>query len=269
MKKTYFWGGMIMLLLLVQSCQKSSELIETKKYSLSETTCFSDGCTDSMFIQFDIDFPIKAQNKAALKPIQTRLLHDLFGDNYMDMDINDAITNYYQELLTEYKLDYESLIKEVESKNDSIEWRYNNEQILTSHVIYCQGNILSYAIERYVYTGGAHGINTRIFLSFDINTGNSLNEEDIFKEGYETDLTPILIDCLIEQYDDMHSVADLQERYDVNAIQPNNNFYISADGITYIFNPYEIAPYALGETEILIPVEKIKPYLKAEWQIFD
>jgi hypothetical protein len=49
--------------------------------------------------------------------------------------------------------------------------------------------------------------------------------------------------------------------YWVDAIKPNSNFYITDESINYVFNPYEIAPYYMGITEVVIPFDRLKDML--------
>jgi hypothetical protein len=43
-----------------------------------------------------------------------------------------------------------------------------------------------------------------------------------------------------------------------NSIEPTNNFCITKKGILFLYNPYEIAAYAMGEIELFIPFEELK-----------
>jgi hypothetical protein len=47
-------------------------------------------------------------------------------------------------------------------------------------------------------------------------------------------------------------------------VDPNDNFFITGGGIGFFYNPYEIAPYSSGSTEIFLPWEEILPLLKKE-----
>ena len=127
--------------------------------------------------------------------------------------------------------------------------------------------ILSYCVERYVYTGGAHGSNFRQFVNYNLQTGEQIDEEQLFAENYQEPLTQLLLQYMVEQNDEIALIQDLQEAgYNVDDIHPNDNFYLAEEGITYVFNPYDIAPYALGETEILIPWSALQNILKPEFQ---
>jgi hypothetical protein len=47
-------------------------------------------------------------------------------------------------------------------------------------------------------------------------------------------------------------------------IVPNHNFNVTENGISYVFNPDEIAVYSMGQTEVLIPFNKLKSCLKKD-----
>jgi len=40
------------------------------------------------------------------------------------------------------------------------------------------------------------------------------------------------------------------------------NFILGSDGVTFIYNPYEIAPYAAGVIELTISNDDLKPIWK-------
>jgi hypothetical protein len=44
------------------------------------------------------------------------------------------------------------------------------------------------------------------------------------------------------------------------------NFALTDRGMEIQYNPYEVAPYALGETRVRVPSEAVAPLVKAELQ---
>jgi hypothetical protein len=46
-----------------------------------------------------------------------------------------------------------------------------------------------------------------------------------------------------------------------NKFKLNDNYGFTRDGIVFVFNSYEIASYAEGPTEIIIPYKKIRDWL--------
>ena len=44
----------------------------------------------------------------------------------------------------------------------------------------------------------------------------------------------------------------------------NNNMAITKDGIQFLYNAYEMAPYAAGRPSITLPYAMLQPYLKVK-----
>jgi hypothetical protein len=79
----------------------------------------------------------------------------------------------------------------------------------------------------------------------DEKTGRILTESDIFEpENYQ------ILTSLVREYLPKCTEMDM---IDDPAISPSSDFYITSEGITYIYQQYEIGPYALGIVEVLIP----------------
>ena len=108
-----------------------------------------------------------------------------------------------------------------------------------------------------------HGNSNRYFYNFDLRNGHILHESDIFIDNYKAPLTELIKQRIVEDNAEIESVADLTE-FDFweSEIKPNGNFYISDEGIVYVFNPYEIAPYSTGQTEVTLPYDRLKVLLK-------
>ena len=81
-------------------------------------------------------------------------------------------------------------------------------------------------------------------------------------EGFEEPMTDLLLKSMVAQNADFQLVEDLEEYgYNVDEIHPNDNFFLTDSALVYVFNQYEIAPYALGETEIAVSYDQLKDLL--------
>ena len=115
----------------------------------------------------------------------------------------------------------------------------------------------------YEYTGGAHGNRYLLIQNYDLETGDMVNEQDLFIDDYYEPLKTLLLNALIAQTDNAESKRDLRRMgYSVADVVPNENFYVTQEGITYVYNPYEIAPYAMGCIEIFLPWETVRPLIR-------
>ena len=259
--------SLLIACLLLVGCERNA--LQTTSLSSEQVCYLTDAQEDSLTVSIHIEYPTAIGKTDALNNIQRDLKHRLFGEAYIDMEPQQALDAYVAMLKTEYKINNLPLKEDWEKDNRDFEYApiCCEEQVLTGSVMGEVKGILSYCVERYVYTGGAHGSNFRQFVNYNLQTGEQIDEEQLFAENYQEPLTQLLLQYMVEQNDEIALIQDLQEAgYNVDDIHPNDNFYLAEEGITYVFNPYDIAPYALGETEILIPWIALQNILKPEFQ---
>jgi hypothetical protein len=115
-----------------------------------------------------------------------------------------------------------------------------------------------------IFTGGAHGAYGTYFINIRPLTGKVIALSDIFKPGYKKALQDIGETVFRKSLGLADSVSLAEEGFEFpqDKFKLNDNFGLSTQGIIFIFNIYEIAPYVLGAQEILIPYNKIKDLLK-------
>ena len=259
--------SLLIACLLLVGCERNA--LQTTSLSSEQVCYLTDAQEDSLTVSIHIEYPTAIGKTDALNNIQRDLKHRLFGEAYIDMEPQQALDAYVAMLKTEYKINNLPLKEDWEKDNRDYEYApiCCEEQVLTGSVMGEVKGILSYCVERYVYTGGAHGSNFRQFVNYNLQTGEQIDEEQLFAENYQEPLTQLLLQYMVEQNDEIALIQDLQEAgYNVDDIHPNDNFYLAEEGITYVFNPYDIAPYALGETDILIPWSALQNILKPEFQ---
>jgi hypothetical protein len=146
----------------------------------------------------------------------------------------------------------ESLYKE--SMGASFNW----ESLKFMDVVLNRSLLLTFYIEQYAFTGGAHGLQTRDYTVVNLRTGRPVSLNEIFSGDYETALT----DLLTKKVRKMHNIGPDKELTDngffVETIKPTNNFYITINGIGFYYNQYEIAPHSSGAEDIFIPFADLK-----------
>lgn len=132
--------------------------------------------------------------------------------------------------------------------------RFPYEAVATYFVSYNKNSVLSVTIELYSYTGGAHGITVRKSYNIDLKNGRNLQLNDLFKKDYNyQDIINKEIKKQIDAAPEGYYFKD--EFKTIKADQP---YYLKDKGIVIYFGLYEIAPYATGFPEFLIPYEMLK-----------
>jgi hypothetical protein len=141
---------------------------------------------------------------------------------------------------------------------------FNWESVKTMNILLNGNNLLSFYIESYAFTGGAHGLQSRDYILTDLETGKLIGLGDLFQGDYEAALTTILTNKirLVSNIPDEQKLS--ASGYFVDEVKPSSNFYITRNGIGFFYNHYEIAPYSNGPTDLFIPYGEIRKLLKPD-----
>lgn len=115
------------------------------------------------------------------------------------------------------------------------------------------------------YAGGAHSNENTYVDNFNMKTGDLLTYNDIFVKGDETSalLNKLIAEDLKAQNIELLQEVDMSPYLEDSAINMLcSNVKITAEGLQFIFNPYEIAAYSDGTVTVLIPYEKLGSSIK-------
>lgn len=118
---------------------------------------------------------------------------------------------------------------------------------------------LSLYIDKYEFTGGAHGNTTRTSNTWELCTGQSIYLYCFFKPN--TNYTNMIIQEIIKQAEENLKenpliYFDNYMELIIKNFNPNS-FYMSPNGITIYYQQYDIAPYVTGIVEFTIPYIQI------------
>ncbi len=125
--------------------------------------------------------------------------------------------------------------------------------------------VLTIEAFHYAFTGGAHGNYGTVYYNFDATTGQLIHLEDILVTGYEAPLKVIAEPIFKKNYLEagMTNYSEVGFYFENDVFKLTKNFAMTKEGLKFLYNPYEVAPYALGQQEIIIPytdlTELIKP----------
>ena len=120
--------------------------------------------------------------------------------------------------------------------------------------------LATFAISFYDYEGGAHGIEGNRYFTIDLTTRHILTLNDLFNEK---DL-PKVKTLLWEQYN--NSNKEYEPVIGADSFNLSNNIYLDSRGVHFIYDVYEIAPYAAGEQDLLLYFGQLEELFKAEFK---
>jgi len=255
----------VLIPLLFFSCThktiKTEERDFIKKYYLSKDTT-----KGALSVDIEVEIPVAFADKEVLKSIRTTIITNLFGEEYFTHANDSIVLLFTKDLVSDYVENNEPLLTKIDSTN---RYTFDNEHVVSGFSLLSDKKIYVYGIERYVYMGGAHGLETRNYYNFDLKTGKTITESDLFKPNYKAELSELIKKRIVEESKEVKEAKDTEPILSLedtdfwaDSIKPNGNFYITDESINYVFNPYEIAPYYIGQTEVTIPFNRLKNILK-------
>ncbi|HCR48544.1 MAG TPA: hypothetical protein DIW24_02870, partial [Bacteroidetes bacterium] len=120
--------------------------------------------------------------------------------------------------------------------------------------IWISPQLISVQYGVYVYSGGAHGNHFSKTLTINLQTGNPVRLDELFKQGFLKPLSQLVREELRK---DARLAANPNDEWFINGTAPNadnyKNVVMKSSGFLVKFDPYEIAAYAQGDFEVLIP----------------
>ena len=191
--------------------------------------------------------------------LQQLFCKTFFGEDYARLLPSEAMKRYIEEVKSEYLFGADSL----GFTPDELA-TMKSELSLENKIFYSDSLVLSIQKDLYTYSAGAaHGLHGTGYYNIGLQGKEILSEGDIFVDGYVPELTKIIQSHLLKTYG-KQTAQELEESEGiyVSDLTPNDNFAIGAKGLTYCYNPYEIAPYAMGIIEIFIPYEALTNILR-------
>lgn len=109
------------------------------------------------------------------------------------------------------------------------------------------------------YTGGAHPSTWRQAVSFDLSTGKTVSVTDLATDINQ--LEEAVYQLILRQIQDSGDTSYFSD-YDKTVLDwIERSVFYNANGVTIVFNTYDIAPYSAGEQTFFIPYDLVKPYL--------
>lgn len=136
----------------------------------------------------------------------------------------------------------------------------------SAEAVYANEKLLTLRFDEFGFTGGAHPFSGSRYAVLKLEDATELELPDLFNPGYEAALN-VEGEKAFRAVRDLPAGASLEEQgfnFENNVFALNRNFGVDRDSLRFIFNSYEVAPYAMGPTELAIPYEDIQSLLRPD-----
>lgn len=115
----------------------------------------------------------------------------------------------------------------------------------------------------YTYAGGAHGLSQANYYVFDMANKRQLTLDDILVPNQKVNLEKAMKAKFIAW---IKANGDNPTEYQKTwQFHITDNFIFTKDGIRFVYQPYEISPYAYGMPEFTLTYGELKGMIKSEY----
>lgn len=269
-KKLLFIPFLTILWSCGNSPQKDLETTsDTLNYTIKTFEKYSQTCVnkDSLCATVKFQYP-EFESVIFNQTIKNEILNIYHDDN----DSKESRPKDFEELAKPFVDDYDSKLKEGKPfVNDA---NAINEGGFLAMPWYMEANTaVQRQTKKYLmlhantnwFMGGNHPISMEYYYVYDRKSFKRITLDNLFHKGYDQKLL-IIAENIFRKQEKLKPAGKLNEEagyfFNNQNFILNDNFTLTEKGIRFLFNVYEIKPYAAGVTELEIPYEQLKEILK-------
>lgn len=277
-----------LLVLFVSSChtKENSNLndqITWQHYtdSLSYTDPESKVEEDSMrtsgpafFAEVDLLIP-QTEDKgltAVIDSLRQYISYRVSGAKMSGRTVEEIASQRISDLLEEHKMDISEAKKMMRQGSEDMDLSsslslFVMQNSIVDSLAFNSKNIISIVSVSDEYNGGAHGQSACSALNYDLELNTQITFDALFNPNSEEAVTQLIQKELMVHFS-VNTPEELEGEgvFNYENAKVSENFYFSADGITFFFNPYDIAVYFLGTIKITIPYSHVSAYLQEPYK---
>ena len=141
------------------------------------------------------------------------------------------------------------------------------EMLKSDSLTYNQADLVSVKISQYDFSGGANGATSIRSANYDLKHNTPVTVHQLFADGSEDKIDELLLAALMKSFgvDSPDALAD-KGVYFYEEAKMGEYFYLTSEGVTFYFNPYDIAAHFVGPIELTLPYADIAGCLKDEYK---
>lgn len=227
-------------------CNNTSELIfEEYRYDKTIGDCDNGICLDIHLKYYVLHEPIKVAENFNTEMEALIYGKMVWDDEESKIDVDRIIQARVD--------DYEAEVKEFPNARSG-----GFELNTTSSISFKSNSLVSFNILTDAYSGGAHGMDWDEYLNIDLSNGKKINIPDLMKDKIAFSN---YVEKEMRAYLEMTDTDDWGEFTLVDEFALPENMGMTEAGLRLVYNPYEMLAYAAGQTEIIIPNEKLKEFM--------
>jgi hypothetical protein len=227
--------------------------MQTREMTYAECVAGSEGCT---YVRLDYPAVVEAPAGTAVESVAFAI--DSFLEAPLHRDEPPAGVNA---LMARFLSDYAEF--KAANPRSAQSWFLERK----AFVLRSAPNLLSLSLSERSYLGGAHGLEAVRHINLDPATGATKALTDLMKDG----ALPELTQRAEARFREVRGIAEGTSLTDAGFTFENGTFVLVDncalldDGLACVYNAYEVAPYSLGATSIVLGADEIRDLLRPDY----
>ena len=238
MKKS---GVLILTAVLALSCQYAFCQIKTETAFQIGSYKYSDESSASIYVDFSVEYVVSSMNSSVASNINSAIIQHVFGKQ------EEASV---PRMLEQFK---DNVVEEYRSESDGANWSRTGKSYFSTNY----GQYRSYVLEFTSNEGASKPMVNKIGTVFNMKSGKEVDVTEFFLPGYDMTLCPVISRL-------RNDGKNAGVKYYSDKLISTNNYTVSSKGITFIYNPYDVAPASAGVIEITVPWSEIKSIINKD-----
>lgn len=183
-----------------------------------------------------------------------------------DGTVQSMADNYLHSYIMQYLSEGKEAIDSYGEDMQAAATWMSYEELSEGKVAYQEGAFLSYQFKIYSFMGGAHGNTVTTNRVFDMNSQSVVTLSNLFSDEALDSVGEQIRQALATQ-NECQTVDELAQKgifFSVSEVGPTDNFLLDDKGLTWLYDPYEIAPYAYGAVSVSLSWKDLVELIDAE-----
>ncbi len=251
---------------LFTSCIEDKQSARGLQFDEIKISCkehlFADESKPACNLSISLAYVSHANTTETKDSLNAYLLSAALDNNYQHSTPQEAVDSYAKEYIKNYRSDLEPMLKkDIESNINNAELKtwYNYEHNIEGSIETYNKNLFTYRTYQDNYSGGAHGMHDTKFINIDLSDLHLIELDELFVGDYQETLTELLwyqlaLDNQVESRNELEEMGYAT----TGDLTPIENFYLTKNGISFYYNVYEIAPYAMGAIQITLSYDMLQ-----------
>lgn len=191
-------------------------------------------------------------------------IKNILGENEeTSSSLQQILDKETADYLAGYKDEIDTMRMNGDLNDTDTHYMLNYDNRIFTNALFNDKDYLVLDVGTYAYTGGAHGMNSTSVICYNMKEKKEMQLTDVVNIDSAT------LQGLVEKHFRLQSgLKPGQNMRDIlfeNTLPANDNFYFTNNGLGFIYQPYEVAAYAMGIINVFIPYNELKPYINQQF----